>query len=256
MTRCMSRLPVLAILMVALLLGGAAATTSGGQSELVQPFSQAELFFELNDTDGDLGIHATIDGGPWTNLEIEGPGARELLDIVSIGSLRTQGLTQISFESAEPSFDELEPADFFRRFPQGRYEIEARAQEQGAFEGTAVLSHVLAARPGNIRVSGEPAAESCDAEPLPMVSPPVVIRWDPVTRSHPEIGKPGPIEVSRYQLFVEGEDVKLSLDLPPSVTQFEVPEGVTARGNEFKFEIIVRTTTGNNTAVESCFLLP
>ena len=23
-----------------------------------------ELFFELNDTDGDLGIHASIDGGP------------------------------------------------------------------------------------------------------------------------------------------------------------------------------------------------
>jgi hypothetical protein len=47
--------------------------------------------------------------------------------------------------------------------------------------------------------------------------------------------------------------IQFSLDLPPTVTQFEVPTGVTALGGEFKFEIIVRTAAGNNTAVESCF---
>jgi hypothetical protein len=62
-----------------------------------------------------------------------------------------------------------------------------------------------------------------------------------------------PIQVSRYQLFVERAGVKFSLDLPPTVTQFEVPSGVTALGSEFKLEIIVRTAGGNNTAVESCF---
>jgi hypothetical protein len=45
----------------------------------------------------------------------------------------------------------------------------------------------------------------------------------------------------------------LSLDLPPEVTQFEVPTAVTSLGNDFKFEIIVRTTDGNNTAIETCF---
>jgi hypothetical protein len=59
--------------------------------------------------------------------------------------------------------------------------------------------------------------------------------------------------LSRYQLFVEGEDVNLSLDLPPTVTEFEIPAGVTDLGTEFKFEIIVRTAAGNNTAIESCF---
>jgi hypothetical protein len=54
---------------------------------------------------------------------------------------------------------------------------------------------------------------------------------------------------------VEREGVKLSLHLPPSVTEFEVPAGVTKLGDEFKFEIIVRTTTGNNTAIESCFIV-
>jgi hypothetical protein len=56
-----------------------------------------------------------------------------------------------------------------------------------------------------------------------------------------------------YQLFVEREGVKLSLDLPPSITEFEVPTAITALGTEFKFEIIARTTRGNNTAIESCF---
>jgi hypothetical protein len=38
------------------------------------------------------------------------------------------------------------------------------------------------------------------------------------------------------------------------VTEFEVPTSVTAPGGQFKFEIIARTTAGNNTAIESCFV--
>jgi hypothetical protein len=203
--------------------------------------------------DGDLGIHTSIDGSVWTDLEVEGPGDRALLSIVSSGRMRAQGLTQLFIESAEPPFDELPPADFLRRFPEGRYEIEGRTHDGGTIRSTAVLSHVLAAPPENVLVSGVPAAESCDAAPLPMVVPPVLIDWDPVTESHPEIGKPGRITVSRYQFFVERENVKLSLDLPPDVTEFEVPTALTALGEDFKFEIIVRTNAGNNTAIESCF---
>ena len=218
-----------------------------------QPFADARLFFELNDTDGDLGLHAEIDGEAWTSLEIEGPHDRTLLDIVSRGPLRRQGLTQLAFESAEPAFDELDPADFFRRFPEGHYEIEGRAQGGGTLVSTSFLSQVMAAPPGNVLVSGILAAESCDAPVLPKVAAPVIIRWDPVTGSHPAIGREGPVEVERYQLFVEREGVKLSLDLPPAVTEFEVPRAITDLGDEFKFEIIVRTSTGNNTAVASCF---
>jgi hypothetical protein len=61
--------------------------------------------------------------------------------------------------------------------------------------------------------------------------------------------------VSQYQLIVEREAVKMSLDLPPSVTELEIPAGFTSLGDEFKFEIIARTSTGNNTAVESCFIV-
>jgi hypothetical protein len=257
MTTRMSHLPVVPSMIVAVLVGAFLLVSHARAERSFQPqhFTEAEIFFELNDTDGDLGIHTSVDGEPWTELTIEGPNDRQLLNIFSRGRLRDQGLTQLFIESAEPPFDELAPADFFRRFPEGRYEIEARAQDGAAIEGTAMLSHVLAAPPENILLSGTPAAESCDADPLPIVSAPVVIDWDPVTESHPDIGKRGPIKVSRYQLFVEREGVKMSLDLPPTVTEFEVPKGVTDLGKDFKFEIIVRTASGNNTAVESCFRL-
>jgi hypothetical protein len=243
--------PGVSLLLVALL--WAAASVPSVRAQRPQRFSEAALFLELNHTDGDLGLHASIDGEPWTDLEIEGPDDRPLLNLVSRGRLRAQGLTQLSFESAEPPFDELSPAAFFRRFPAGRYEIEGRLQDGSTIESTAVLSHVLAAPPENVRISGMPAAENCDATPLPTVSAPVVIDWDPVTRSHPEIGKTGPIAVSLYQVFVEGEGGSLGVDLPPTVTEFEVPSAVIGLGEEFKFEIIARTAAGNNTAIESCF---
>jgi hypothetical protein len=220
-------------------------------------FSEAELFFELNDTDGDLGLHASIDGGPYVVLEIEDPQERIILRVSALGRLARQGLTQLSLESAEPSFDELAPETFFRRFPEGIYEIEAVTQDREEFESTVRLSHVLAAPPSNIRVAGLPAAENCDAAALPSVpaGAPVLIDWDPVATSHPTIGKAGPVKIVRYQFFVEQGAVKLAVDLPPTVTRFQVPRAILALGGTFKFEIIARTATGNNTAVESCFVV-
>jgi hypothetical protein len=216
--------------------------------------SETELFFELNDTDGDLGIHASIDGGPYTTLEIEDARGRTIFKLRAMGRLRRQGLTQLFLESAEPSFDELAPEKFFRRFPEGTYEIEAkRGREE--FEAEVELSHVMAAPASNITINGVAAAEDCDADPLPSVSEPVIIAWDPVTESHPEIGESGPVEIDRYQFFVEQGEVKFAVDLPPTATDFEVPPEILAFGGVFKFEIIARTVELNNTAVENCFVL-
>jgi hypothetical protein len=239
-----------ALAVVQLSLAGV-APAQDGPAEL----SEAELFFELNDTDGDLGIHSSVDGGPYVELEIDDPRDATILRLQADGRLARQGLTQLFIESAEPTFDELAPAQFFRRFPEGLYEIEATTALGEEIEASVRLSHVLAAPPGNVRVSGMPAAENCDAPLLPSVSGPVVIGWDPVTRSHPRIGRRGRVQIVRYQFFVEREGVKLGVDLPPDVTEFEVPAAILALGDEFKFEIIARTSTGNNTAIESCFLV-
>jgi hypothetical protein len=216
-------------------------------------FSEAELYLELNNTDGDLGIHSSIDGGAYSLLEIEDPNENVILLVEAAGRLARQGLTQLFFESAEPKFSELAPAAFFRRFPEGIYEIEAISLTGEEIEGSVRLSHVMAAPVGNITVNGIRAAKNCDAVPLPAVRGPVLIDWAPVTTSHPTIGKKGPVEIVRYQFFVEQGDLKLAIDLPPTVTRFQVPVDITALGGQFKFEIIARTASGNNTAIENCY---
>ncbi len=235
-----------------------AGLVSTGPTHAAQPveFEEAELYLELNDTDGDLGIHSSIDGDPYRQLKIKKPNGATVLLITAHGALRKQGLTQLFFESAEPGFDELTPEEFFERFPEGTYKIRANGIEGERFASDVDLSHVLAAPAGSVTVDGLPAAANCDALILPVGIDPVVIDWAPVTTSHPTIGVAGPVTIDRYQFFVEQGDTKFGIDLEPSVTQFTVPSEMTDMGGTFKFEIIARTDTGNNTAIESCYTVP
>jgi hypothetical protein len=265
MMRYIRVLPVLIACVAALHLVGSPSPESwgsghdDGDDEVEIPLDVASVFFELNDTDGDLGIHSKVDGEPWKELEIEAPNGRELLEIQVKGRLKRQGLTELFFESAEPTFDELAPEKFFRRFSEGEYEIEGETLEGDELAGTAVVTHLLPAPPDNVMVSGIPAAEDCDEDPVPVVDgdEPVIISWDPVTLSHPELGRTDePIEVVKYQVVVEREEptpLVFSVDLPPSETEIEIPAGFLALGDEFKFEILVREASDNQTAVESCF---
>jgi hypothetical protein len=193
-------------------------------------------------------------------LEIEGPDETTLLVVTALGKMAKQGLTQLTLESAEPSFDELSPEKFFRRFPEGRYELQLTSSAGREFETRVRLSHVLAAPASNILVAGQEVAEDCDdVANLPVVPPntAVLIDWDPVEMSHPEIGKvpPRPVKIVRYQFFVEQGDFKLGVDLPSDVTAFEIPQTVMnlLAVGVVKFEIIARTDALNNTAVENCF---
>lgn len=223
------------------------------------PFDEADVFFELNHTDGDLGIHAKIDGDAWKKLMLASPDGKEKLRVVASGTMKNHGLTELFFESAEPSFDEVPPAKVFGRFKEGDWVISGTTIEDEDLRSVDRLSHVLPAPPSGITISGVPAAENCDAVPLPSVSEPVIIRWNPVTGSHPDIGKTGPIEIVSYQFIVEFEhpvlgDLNFSVILPPDTTEFEVPaEFVALSDGELKFEILAREGFGNQTAIESCF---
>jgi hypothetical protein len=255
--RCLKLSAMLLVAMLTLILGITAPVCWAEDGEI--PFAEANIFFELNNTDGDLGIHALIDGEPWKKLEIEDPNEREMLDISVRGRLRRQGLTEIFFESAEPTFDELSPEKFFRRFPEGKYEIEGQTLDGEELESTAEVTHLMPAPPDNVKVSGLMAAADCDVDPLPEPSEPIVISWDEVKRSHPDLGRRDePIEVVKYQVVVEREEptpLLFSVDLPPTVTELMLPPDLIAPGDELKFEILVREASGNQTAVESCFVV-
>jgi hypothetical protein len=234
------------------------------------PFDEAHVFFELNDTDGDLGIHALIDGDAWRRLAIEDPNESVILDIFVRGRLRQQGLTEIFFESAEPSFDELSPSQFFRRFPAGIYEIEGTTLEEEELESEVRISHRMPA-PAEPEVNAVPMAEQCDdAEPgydAPTLTSPVTISWPAVDHTHPDLGSPRNstnIKIRNYEVVVEteveglnGEDFTTVFNavLPPGVTSMTIPEEFLAQSDAFKYEVLAREKGFNQTAVESCFLL-
>ena len=248
-----------------ILLAGIATPGALADDDDEIPFDVANIYVELNNTDGDLGLHALIDGDGWKRLTIEDPRDRKMLDVRVKNRLRRQGLTELFFESAEPTFDELTPEQFFRRFPEGIYEIEGKTIEGEELESTALLTHVMPAPANGVKVNEEAAGnDKVDCEDdatIPSVNYPVIISWDPVVLSHPDIGITGvEIEVSKYQLVVEWEDDDenvwiFSIDLPASDDRLSVtvPSEFIDQNDEFKFEIITREESGNQTAVETCF---
>jgi hypothetical protein len=263
------------------------APTLAVADEHEEELEEAELFFELNDTDGDLGIHGFADGDAWKELKIVGPDERKLLEVDVKSRLKRQGLTEIFFESAEPCFpsnpecdDPLDPQTFFDRFPEGTYEIEVETLEGDELESEVYLSHLIPAAPEVVSVGGDDA-EPEEGECWGLISGAVdvMIDWNPVTMSHLELGTPndaplGDNEVINYEFVAEidGTDIKSSTIVSPDTTEWTIPgefialaEGVEVEDDgevepvsEIKFEILVRVDNGdgnpgNKSAVESCF---
>ena len=261
-TRSFRILPFVLVALITLTLGICAPViwADDDNDDVEIPFDEAELFFELNNTDGDLGIHALIDGDAWKRLIIEDTKERKMLDVIVKGRLRKQGLTEIFFESAEPTFDELSPKKIFKRFPAGEYEIEGTTIEGEELESEVELTHVMPAAPANATVNGDQdafldAPDNCvgvdedDEGDLPTISGDVTVAWDPVTTAHPDLGdSDASIEIIRYQAVAEWEDDEgtfvSSFDLlaPEDVTkQMSVtfPASFFKPGAEVKFEVLV-----------------
>ena len=277
------QLPIIAVtsaLMAAPTLG-----IADGHEEL--ELDEAYLYFDLNDTDGDLGIHGKADGDAWKRMKIEGPeGERErkILDIRARSGLRRQGLTELFFESAEPTFDELDPDVFFNRFPEGVYEWEGKTLDHEEIEGEVFLSQIIPAAPvvamvGNqtenpgfeIEINDEGEEELVKAcwalEPGDYVGGSVTIDWDEVTQSHFDkwsngaiplpgeekipLGNSGAIgDIAYYEFVAEIDDTefKSTAVIPPDVTEWTIPAEIIAlaEDGEVKFEIIVRVETGDH----------
>lgn len=231
-------------------------------------FEEAHVFFELNNTDGDLGIHALIDGDPWKKLQIMDQYEKKLLSVNVRSRLRRQGLTEFFFESAEPTFDELTPAAFFARFPAGTYAIEGVTLEGDEIVSETEITHRMPAPPVPT-VNGFAAAVQCDDEEPGYDATEVsdedgiVIAWPDVTTTHPDLGEPGDITIYNYEVVVETEfeigDEEFasvfSVILPPGVTSMTIPEEFLEQGDEFKYEVLAREESFNQTATESCFVL-
>ncbi len=99
-----------------------------------------------------------------------------------------------------------------------------------------------------------------------MTSAPVTISWPAVTMSHPDsngggagVQPPVLVVIHNYELVVEVLDAafpsKLDIIVSSGDTSITIPEEFVSLGNEFKYEVLVREASYNQTAIESCFRL-
>ena len=101
---------------------------------LAKKLADAEIFFEINDTDGDAGIQVFLDGEGWDVMELRGPNGLEF-SIAAQKGIGMQGITEFFFESAEPSFDVQTLEELLALFPEGEYKFKGFTTEGRRLKG-------------------------------------------------------------------------------------------------------------------------
>ena len=62
----------------------------------VLPFSDAEVFFEFNTTDNDLGFQVFLDAEGWNKVDISDPANSKVVQVMTQGPLAELGITELS----------------------------------------------------------------------------------------------------------------------------------------------------------------
>ncbi len=190
------------------------------------PFADAELFFEFNSTDNDLGLQLFLDADGWKRVRVLDPGLNEIVFLQARGRLARLGITELRFESAEPS-----PEEVLSLFPPGEYRFRGRTVERGPLASNVVLSHDLPPAP-TFSPSGGKVVDPND----------VVVEWK----------TPGAEQV---ELIIEQDELGHVLDITVSASteRMRVPRQFLRRGTEYKIEILSIAENGNKTIAESTF---
>lgn len=208
------------------------------RSRAVIEFAEAEVFTEINATDGDAGFQLSVNGQDWRRLRLFGPDGREVFTVKGKGSLGTHGITGLSFESAEPPFDELALDKFKARFPEGTYRFFGRAIDGSILVGEAQFTNDFPDAP----VITNPVREGV----LDLSDP--VIRWELVS-------PPGGSPIVHCEIIVSRDDPALgfSVELPPTAMNVTIPSEFLGPGEAFKVEVLAKEASGNQTITEVSF---
>jgi hypothetical protein len=199
-----------------------AAEESGART----PFDEAQVFFEFNTTDNDLGFQLFLDAEGWEKVTLAGPSGEQLLRIVADGNLANLGLTELRFESAEPSPDEV-----LNKFPAGEYKLRGTTVDGQTLFSRVTLSHDFLAPPSISPSNGQ------EVDPDN-----TVVTWS----------APGAEQV---EIIIELEDLGEVLDVtvPGTTHRLRVPRQFLRRGTEYKIEILSIGENGNRIIAESTF---
>jgi len=227
-----------------------AALTASASAQSVA-FTKSDIYFELNATDGDAGLHGILDGPAWKSARIKGPGGT--FDVIRAQSNQDSpefGMTELFFESNEPPLDERSFAELIALFPAGVY----------MFVGQTTANEPMRA------VDTLTTAMPCPAvvRPPRLVSGDLAISWrlqrgsyDPDTGVCSAGNAVTPIFIQAFFELsnpITGESRKFAVDLPATARTVEVPEelllGIDFDDFDEKAEVIVVGTGGNRTAIE------
>ncbi len=213
------------------------ATTPGAWAKKL---ADAAIYIEINETDGDAGIHVFLDGEGWDSMQLISPNGIEF-SVLAESSVGLQGITEFFFESAEPSFDEQSLEELLELFPQGMYKYRGTTTEGQRLTGKARLTHALPAGPVLVfPVDGE-EIDPEDAE----------FSWQPVA-------DPQGSEIVGYEIVVECEEpdfIEYVAQVGPDVASVTVSPEILGQedADECKWEVLAIETSGNQTLTESEF---
>ncbi len=188
-------------------------------------FADLEVFFEFNSTDNDLGFQVFLDAEGWDIVQARDPAGKQILDIRAKKALGDLGITELRFESAEPS-----PAEVLALFSAGGYEFRGRTVEEALTLGsTGFLSTALPDAP----VFTSPAAVDVDPDNT-------IISWNAIGG------------LDSYEVIVGNEDsgFSISVELGPDATSVTIPSEFMEAGADYKAEILSIAMNGNKTITE------
>jgi hypothetical protein len=195
------------------------------------PFAGIQLFFELNDSDEDLGVQLNLGSSEyWRALSIYAPNGREIFEIETSSSLKLQGIADLFFESGEPDLDEGVEETILRRFPEGDYVFVGKSIDGDRLYGTATLTHTIP--PGPTRVSPLDGSNVARNN--------VVVEWS-VTPSTDYV-------IDSFQVIViKEEQQQFAFDerLPAEARSASIPADFLEYDTEYEVEVLTRETSGN-----------
>ena len=208
----------------------------------VERLESTKFFIEHNSTDEDTGVHGLFDGVEWTTLCVYDPSGRKILEVEPKRQLKTQAISGIFFESAEPPNDEVSIEEILGRFPEGRYRVRGRTQDGKRMTGAAVFTHDIPSAPEIVFPldGGEVSSGG------------FVVSWNHVTTTIDG----GPLKRTGYEVIITKEAPDdpngfsrptFDVHVPASQTSLSVPFEFLEPQTEYELEVLVLEASGNQT---------
>jgi hypothetical protein len=214
-----------------------AAAQEGANATI--PFEAGTLIIEFNSTAQDVGVQLFLDSDEaWKNIKVFDPNGNLIFEVDGRGKLRNLGVTELFFESDEPSLEDQPLDKLFAKFPEGDYKFVGRTVEGNTLLKMVPFSHNIPDGPSVVSPKRNATVDPRKTK----------ITWDPVVT-------PAGIQIVSYQLIVEREHPhrEFSVFVPGTTTSVTVSHEFLQAGTKYKFEILAIDVSGNQTITEGHF---